>query len=562
MFAAIGATERHLRLVMVADGAVVGVIASVIGAAAGLVFWVAAAPALETAVQHRIDRSMIPWALVGTGILLAVVSATAAAWWPARAVARIPITLAISGRAPRPRPAHRSAALAGLLIVIGVVCLALAKPTATTRTERPNEFRSAVDAPDPSAPLLITGTLATALGILFISPLAIRALAARGKRWPVGARLAIRDLGRYQVRSGAALAAISLSLGIAVTVVVVATAARYSADEGNLSDRQLLVRIGDLGGLAEDHVPERTEVELRDLATQVDRLAASLGHPAVIALDMAVDPGVGHETGIESNEGGRPAVALGTDQGIYDPLIVATPRLLAHYGLDADAVEMDTEILTVQAGDDFEFLVVADRGASHPNVQRIDLPDYSATPTSLITLDALRRSGFEQVPAGWLVEASEPITPAQLAAARDVASEGGLTVEARDDQHSLSDLGFGATIVGTVLALGVLAMTVGLIRSEAAGDLRTLTATGASSTVRRTLTGVTAGALALLGAILGTLGAYIALIAWYRDDIGTLSRVPVKYLVIIVFGLPLLAAMAGWLLAGREPPAIARHALD
>ena len=562
MLGAIGATEKHLRLVVVANGAVVGVAAALIGTAAGLVLWVAAAPALETAVQHRVDRSMIPWALVGVGILLAVVTATAAAWWPARAVARIPITLAISGRPPRPRSAHRSAALAGLLIVIGVVCLALAKPTATTGTERPNEFRSAVDAPDPNAPLLITGTLATALGILFISPLAIRAIAARGKRWPIGARLAIRDLGRYQARSGAALAAISLSLGIAVTIVIAANAARPTALEGNLSDRQLLVRIGDLGGLADDHVPDRTEAELQDLATQVDRLAASLGHSAVIALDMAVDPAVGLETGMEGNEGGRPAVALGTDQGIYDPLFVGTPELLGHYGLDPDAVDVDTEVLTVQTGDDFEFLVVAYRGAPHPKVQRIDLPEYASVPTSLITLDALRRHGFEQVPAGWLVEASEPITPAQLTAAREVASDAGLTVEARDDQHSLSDLGFGATVVGMFLALGVLAMTVGLIRSESAGDLRTLTATGATSAVRRTLTGITAGALALLGGILGTLGAYIAMVAWYRDDIGSLSRVPVVQIVMITVALPLLAALAGWLLAGREPPAIARHPLQ
>jgi putative ABC transport system permease protein len=180
----------------------------------------------------------------------------------------------------------------------------------------------------------------------------------------------------------------------------------------------------------------------------------------------------------------------------------------------------------------------------------------------LITLDALRRHNFEQVPSGWLVEASEPITPAQLAAAREVAADAGLTVETRDDQHSLSDLGFGAMVAGMVLALGVLAMTVGLIRSESAGDLRTLTATGAGSTVRRTLTAVTAGALALLGVILGTVGAYIALIAWYRDDIGTLSRVPILYLVTVTVGLPLTAALAGWLLAGREPPAIARHALE
>ena len=561
MLGAIGATERHLRLVMVANGAVVGVIAAVIGTAAGLMFWVAAAPALETAVQHRIDRTDLPWGLVAAGILLAVLTATAAAWWPARAVARIPITLAISGRPPRPSPAHRSAAVAGLLIVIGVVCLALAKPTAANGTEHPNEFRSALDAPEPNAPLLITGTLATALGVLFISPLAIRALAARGKRLPIGARLALRDLGRYQARSGAALAAISLSMGIAVTIVIGATAARHTADEGNLSDRQLLVRIGDLGDLAYDHVPERTPAELQDLGAQVDRLAASLGHPAVIALDMAVDPAVDPETGLGGNEGGRPAVALGTDQGLFDPLFVATPELLEHFGLDRDAVEVDTDVLTVQTGNDFELLVVASRGA-RPNVQTIDDPGYSSAPTSLITLDALRRHNFEQVPSGWLVEASEPITPAQLAAAREVAADAGLTVETRDDQHSLSDLGFGAMVAGMVLALGVLAMTVGLIRSESAGDLRTLTATGAGSTVRRTLTAVTAGALALLGVILGTVGAYIALIAWYRDDIGTLSRVPILYLVTVTVGLPLTAALAGWLLAGREPPAIARHALE
>ena len=57
-------------------------------------------------------------------------------------------------------------------------------------------------------------------------------------------------------------------------------------------------------------------------------------------------------------------------------------------------------------------------------------------------------------------------------------------------------------------------MSVGLIRSETASDLRTLTATGASGSTRRTLTAATAGALALLGALLGTAAAYIAAIAF------------------------------------------------
>ena len=106
-------------------------------------------------------------------------------------------------------------------------------------------------------------------------------------------------------------------------------------------------------------------------------------------------------------------------------------------------------------------------------------------------------------------------------------------------------------------------MTVGLIRSESAGDLRTLTATGATSRIRRTLTAATAGALALLGALLGVAGAY--LVARERRTSTTsdyLGRIPVLSLVLIVVGVPLAAAAAGWLLAGREPPAIARPVIE
>jgi putative ABC transport system permease protein len=175
---------------------------------------------------------------------------------------------------------------------------------------------------------------------------------------------------------------------------------------------------------------------------------------------------------------------------------------------------------------------------------------------------AVRRLGWQPTAAGWLVQAHTPLTDEQIAAARDLAAEAGITSETRDKQRSLAQLRTGATAVGMLLALGVLAMTVGLIRSETAGDLRTLTATGAASRTRRTLTAATAGALALLGAILGTLGAYAALIAWHLDELGTLRRVPVAYLAAIMVGLPLAATVAGWLLAGREPPSLPRRPLE
>lgn len=117
--------------------------------------------------------------------------------------------------------------------------------------------------------------------------------------------------------------------------------------------------------------------------------------------------------------------------------------------------------------------------------------------------------------AGWLVEAAGPLTDAELEQAREAATRTGLFLESCRAPEATATRPTVATAIGLLTGLGILAMTVGLLRSEAAGDLRTLTATGASSRVRRTITAATAAALAFLGAVLGTVGAYTALVATY-----------------------------------------------
>jgi putative ABC transport system permease protein len=169
----------------------------------------------------------------------------------------------------------------------------------------------------------------------------------------------------------------------------------------------------------------------------------------------------------------------------------------------------------------------------------------------------LRRHGWKQIQAGWLVESRRLLTDDQIAGARAIAAEAGLTIETKRKSASFETPRAIATAAGAVLALVILAMTVGLIRSETASDLRILTATGATARIRRTLTAATAGALALLGALLGVVGAYA-----YQDDLRYLSDVPLLYLVILVAGVPLIAAAAGWLVAGREPPALARPVIE
>ena len=154
MLAAIGATQKHLRLVLLTNGAVVGVIAVILGTIAGGALWVIFASTLESAMGHRIDRLSLPWTLLALVVLLAILSATAAAWWPGRTVARVPTLLALSGRPPQPRPARHSAIAAAALITVGIGCLALS-----------NRDRVA---------LIVAGIVATILGTLLLGPIAIR----------------------------------------------------------------------------------------------------------------------------------------------------------------------------------------------------------------------------------------------------------------------------------------------------------------------------------------------------------------------------------------------------
>ena len=563
MLAAIGATEKHLRLVVMTNGAVVGAIGALVGTVVGLAVWVALVPTLETALNHRLDRLSLPWLLLGSIVLLAVLGATAAAWWPGRAVARVPVTLALSGRPPKPRPARHSAIAAAGLIAVGIASLILSNRDRT--------------------PLIVAGILATILGTLLLGPLAIRFFSRAAGHATIAPRLALRDLTRYQARSGAALAAITLALGISATVVITGTAQekkeddRAAADLPNLSDRQIRVYTGETRDPELIPLPLRTPAELAQSAAGVRQIAAGLGQATVIPLWKAIQPG---EPPIVTHEGDQALVAVGLAKregpdhwtrgsSVY----VATPALLRHLGIDPATVDPSADFLADPTVPTDTLAILRPRVRNQvpvTNVQRIDSravlgsggEDTGRVPASFVTLNGLRRHGWKQVPSGWLVESSRPLTSEQISAARERAAGANVTIETQRESTSLATPIAIATGAGAFLALAILAMTVGLIRSEAAGDLRILTATGATGKIRRTLTASTAGALALLGALLGVVGAYLALAATYHDDLGYLGRIPVLSLALIVVGVPLAATVAGWLLAGREPNRIARPAIE
>jgi putative ABC transport system permease protein len=553
MFAAVGATQKHLRLMLMTNGAVVGTIAAFIGTVGGLALWALFAPTLESAVDHRIDRLSLPWGLIAMAALLAIAGATAAAWWPGRTVARLSLVLALSGRPPKPRPARHSALAAAALIAVGIGCLA------ASQRDKPA--------------LIVTGLVATIFGTLLLGPLTIRTLSVVAGRVSVAPRLALRDLARYQARSGAALAAVTLALGIAVTVVVTASAetAKEANEPTSLSDRQIRVYLGPLE--AQKFTPVEALSQIGHLAAGARRVAGQLDRATLVPLRQAAEAGV--TPMVVGNTRFLPTVELtrrhssngGTSYRIVSQLFVATPAVLRYLGIDPETIDPDTEFLVDRSVATDKLVIpsmTSRREIVFTNVQRIRIgqrrfgADSGTNPPSFITLNGLRRHGWRQIPGGWLVNSSKPLRTDEIANARDAAAGAGLSIEVQQQNNPPTKVMAIATAVGALLALAILAMTVGLIRSESAGDLRTLTATGATSRIRRTLTATTAGALALLGAVLGVAGAYIVLAAMYHDDIGYLSDVPVLYLVVALVGVPLAAAAAGWLVAGREPRGIAR----
>ena len=386
--------------------------------------------------------------------------------------------------------------------------------------------------------------LATILGTLLLGPLAIRIFARAAGHVPIAPRLALRDLARYQARSGAALAAITLALGITAAVVVTAAAEEKQDDERmaakppNLSDRQIRVYTGRTRDPQLIPLPIQSPAQLAASAARVRQLAAGLGQAVVIPLWKPFQPG---EPPLATFEGDRALIAAGLARktgsksfNLASGLYVATPALLRHLGVDPATVDPTADFLADPTVPTEELVILSFRARKQlavTNVQRIDSREVlgagdasSDLPSSFVTLDGLRRHGWQQVASGWLVESSRPLTSEQIAAARDLAANAGLTIEVQRESTSFATPIAIATGAGALLALAILAMTVGLIRSESAGDLRTLTATGATNRIRRTLTAATAGALALLGALLGVAGAYLALAATYLDDLGYLSR--------------------------------------
>jgi putative ABC transport system permease protein len=568
MLASIGATDRNIGQVVRANGLVVGIAGAVLGSMLGFAVWLLYRPSLEQSAHHLIGVWALPWVVVTAAIVLAIVATYLAAARPARSVTKIPIVAALCGRPAPPRQIHRSAVPGIVFLVIAFLLLGYSGGTNG-------------GAGSGGSPELVLGLVALIPAVILLAPFCLTLLARLGRRTPVAIRLALRDLARYRARSGSALAAASIGVMIAVIVAVLAQS-RYAdiLDPAgpNLAPNQLLVQTN-VGN------PNPTTSQVAAMTKSTNSIAAGIGAQYVIPLEGA---GAGGSANLNHSGGGRPWTG-----SVY----VATPQLLKDFGITPSEINPNADILTslpglsgiskmsVQWCNKFGTVkapgangskiysspCLANGGINNPVIQEIGaLPSGVHAPNTVITEHAIKKFRLENTISvqAWLIQTAQPLTAAQVHDAQSAAAAAGnVSIESRNNEPTSAELVNWATAVGIAIALCILAMSVGLIRSETASDLRTLAATGASSLTRRTISAATAGALGLLGGVLGTFAGYVGVIGWLRDNslnggISALGNVPVNNLLVLLIGTPIAAAAIAWLLAGREPAAMAHQPIE
>src|SRR5262249_26528687 len=254
-------------------------------------------------------------------LLLAVVAAVFAAWRPARAITKVPIVTALSGRPAPPKRVRRSALPGLVLLVVAFILFGLAGSSANSGAGMQK---------------LALGLIVLIVAVILLAPFCLAILARLGKRSPISVRLALRDLSRYRARSGSALAAISIGILIAV-IISVAAAARFGnvLDYAgpNLASNQLIVSTPNGQG-GQNGPGNVTPAQLPAFASKAHAIATGLGSRDVVEL-QSTDANLTHAASGRNWSG---------------PLYVATPQLLHAFGISPSQVSPAADILTTRPG--------------------------------------------------------------------------------------------------------------------------------------------------------------------------------------------------------------------
>ena len=589
LVATAGGTPAQARRVVVAQGAVLGLAASLVGVVLGVVTGVAATPVVQHLDDYRRFGPLdVPWPWIAGVALCGVLAVLLAAVFPAWVTARQDPVAALAGRRSDPSPRLRHP-LAGLVLVaVGVAGTVYA----TTRADNGEWFVAA------SAVVVV-------LGMVLVVPVLLVTVSKVVGELPFAVRFSARDAARHRARTVPAVVAVAatvagvVALGTSVasetaqsermyspsaptgsttvswdTYGLVEGDARVPAQEAFDRIEPLLAEVAGeepvrLRGLVGDDDPEQQRMESWDVltdASQTDgshlqQYSMSYGSSVIVSDDvqlLALDDEEMADEAAAALAAGK--VVVPTHQEVDGDTVVLRRTSTAYeYGDGEGRKVLEEHVLPAH------YLQVRGEFLPSPTLQALvptavaEEDGLPVVDTTLYLADGLDR---DQEKA-----AAKKFHAEQLWAV-GISTERGFE-DSSDTPIVLLVMGVGAwalMLVGTLTAAF-------LALSDARGDLATLGAVGGEPRVRRRVAGAYAWLVAGLGAVLGAAiglvpGVAMAVLqrqrvgSWYVEVIGDppplVLDVPWLLVLAVVVGLPLLTAAVMWASARSRLPLVAR----
>ena len=564
LIAAAGGSPRDIRRVVIAQALVLGLAASVVGAAVGVVI-----SRLIVAGNSQLFGPF-EWSLplVLLAILLGSMAAAIAAYAPARQVSREPLTTVLAGR--RIEAGGRAGwPVFGLVVVMIGLLL-------TFNGARPENSDTGI----------ATGAIFVVIGVVFIIPTVIRFVARSAPALPLPLRLALRDTARHTSRSAPAIAAVMaavagiVALGIGstsdeqqrrenyafsrpVNTAVIKVGSDYDAVKSKVSaifpSRTLTPLLTDAQARIRIEKPDCSNKEECEWSPMIDYSNGSSGSADVSSSVVAADAATLKAWGVDLTSAQSKALKAGKG------LVPATNETGPGQTLNLRVVDNNGE--AIKAAAQTIGVIKADLGMGPvPAGTRPILANLIVSPETATSF-ALPLSAQKVLISG-------TVSAAEVKSLRTVIKGNGqslidslsqLDVERgyhNDDSFIVILL---AVVGGVAVLIGTLSAT-GLALNDARPDFATLNAIGATPSTRRVMAAsqaLTIGVLGVaMGLIIGLLPGILAARSLTRDETGgSIVQLPWMLFVILAIVVPLLAAGASGLFI-RNNTVTARRLAD
>ncbi|WP_300681974.1 FtsX-like permease family protein [Nocardioides sp.] len=529
LLAVAGGTPQHIRRTVLAQGLILGLTASVLGAALSIPLTWAGLSLVERLWGLTAGPFDIGWIAVGPAIVLGTLSAVLASVVPARLAARADVVTALSDRQPAPRVKAGWPILGAVVLFVGTM--------------------GSINSLSASTGDLVNAwwAVVSVCGAVMMTPWLIATIARIAPRLGLALRISLRDADRHRSRSAPAIAAVMAS----VSAVVALGIASASDDRQNSRDYTAGYPLGTVTLSVFESaqvapvvaaVKQQTGITLTRLqrvgSAGLDPDSSMIDNPAISQYATAVvvaDDATLRAWGVHLSEAARSALQAGRALVDRESAAHDGPVEFSDWSDEGESrLSVDATVA------DLRMAGTVPDGAPRPVVAGLVIPPATAARLHL-------GAGSDEVAV--LIADGRAAAAGQIEAIAQSLTSGNAAVEVAEQQQSYYWLLFallGALGAFTVL-LGTFTAT-GLALDDARNDLDTLSAVGARPRTRRAVAGAHAFLIAFVGAVLGvvvgfTPGITASRLLTINGGTGWILVIPWPLLGAVVIGLPLLAGL-------------------